>query len=208
MRKNPEAILAKSGIDYFESLGYTTYKEVSLKGGGSIRADIFCKKGNESISVEVKMSMSLKIIEQGFKWREHSNKTYILIPKKRKFNLFAEQICRDYGIGLLYYKDGIFTERVQPSVTLEPKEPQLYEEQLLSDASNNRGEFVTPFKLTINRLMDYIGDNKLQLSNVISNIEHHYKDNSSATNSIKSMIKIGVIKLKLVKESGKIWVSK
>ena len=56
--------------------------------------------------------------------------------------------------------------------------------------------------------MDYIGDNKLQLSNVISNIEHHYKDNPSATNSIKSMIKIGVIKLKLVKESGKIWVSK
>ena len=54
--------------------------------------------------------------------------------------------------------------------------------------------------------MDYIGDNKLQLSNVISNIEHHYKDNSSAANSIKSMIKIGVIKLKLVKESGKIWV--
>ena len=56
--------------------------------------------------------------------------------------------------------------------------------------------------------MNHIVDKKIQLSNVISNIEHHYKDNSSATNSIKSMIKIGVIKLKLVKESGKIWISK
>jgi hypothetical protein len=208
MKNNPEAELAKEVIKHFESLGYITYKEVSLSGGGSIRADIFCKKEDESIAIEVKMNMCLKIIEQGFKWREHCNKTYIVISKKGKPNLFAEMICRDYGIGLIYCKNGIITERIPPLITKDPKEPKLYEEQLLSLASNNKGDFITPFRLTHKRLVDYVGDKKLILSEVISNIDHHYKDNQSAANSIKSMIKIGVIELSIVKESGKIWIFK
>jgi len=208
MSKNPESELAKHVISYFENLDYTTYKEVSLKGGGTIRSDIYCKKDSESVAIEIKMTMCLKVIEQAFKWRPYANKVYIVIPKKGKINHFAEQLCQDYGIGLLYYKGSYFEERIKPMLNINAKEPSLYEEQLLSEASNNRGDFVTPFKITVDRIIKYVGDNKLLLKEVIENIEHHYRDNASATNSIKSMIKIGVIPLSLIKKDNKIWVTK
>lgn len=208
MKQNPEAKLAKLVVEHFEKLGYTTYKEVSLAGGGTIRADVYCKNDKETIAIEIKMNMGLKIIEQGFKWREHANKVYIVLPSKR-INHFSEQICQDYGIGLLLVTNsGHFTERVTPSITKEPQEPQLFEEQLLSEASNNKGEFVTPFKITVTKLMDYVGDQKLVLKNVVENIDHHYRTNDSAIGCIKQMVKIGVIDMKITKENNKIWISK
>lgn len=210
MTKNPEADLAKLAITYFEQMGYTIYKEVCLSGGGTIRADLYAKKDNETIAIEIKMNMNLKIIEQGFKWRPYANYTYIIIPYKSKTrNLFAEQICQDYGIGVLYYRTRLgiqqFEEMIKPTKTLYPKNPELYKEQLDSEASNNRSEFVTPFKLTTKRLIDYVKLNgKVTLHKAIENIEHHYKNNGSATNALKNMIKTGVIKeLKLIKD-GKI----
>lgn len=207
-KNNPEAELAIEAIKYFESKGYLTYKEVSLCGGGTIRSDIYCKNDNESIAIEIKMNMCLKVIEQAFKWREHSNKVYIIVPYKSRQNQFAEEICRDYGIGLLYISKSNIIEKIKPSLTKNPKEPTLYKEQLDSEASNNRGDFITPFKLTVIEIMNYIKEDNHLLSDVIKNIKHHYSTDDSAIGSIKKMIKIGVIDVNLTKEKNKYWIKK
>lgn len=50
-----EAEYASIVVKHFEDLGYEVFKEVL--GKGKIRADIYCKKGNETIAIEVKKTL-------------------------------------------------------------------------------------------------------------------------------------------------------
>jgi hypothetical protein len=202
-----EEELALHIVKHFERLGYEVYKEVAMFGGGSMRADIYCLKDGETISIETKMGMGLKVIEQAFRWRMNANFAYIAVPYKHKADYrFALEICRDYGIGVIYYypKNGQLEVKILPALNSEPNNPKLYEEQKDSIAGNAKSEFVTPFKLTCKQLIDYISvkGGKVGVKEAIRNIKHHYANDNSAENSLKKMVTLNVLEgVKLIRES-------
>jgi len=200
-----EEELALYVVKHFENLGYEVYKEVALFGGGSIKADIYCQKNGETISIETKMGMGLKVIEQAWRWRMNANFSYICCPYKRNADYsFALEICRDHGIGVIFFhKNGHLEVKVYPTLNEDPDNPKLYEEQKDSVAGNGRSEFVTPFKLTCKQLIDYITvkGGKVGVKEAIRNIKHHYANENSAESCLKKMVRLNVIEgVKLVKD--------
>lgn len=216
-----ESEMAKHVVKHFENLGYEIYKEVSLFGGGSIRADIYCVKGEETIVIETKMGLGLKVIEQAFRWKPYCSKSFVGIPYKRKSDVkFAKQVCEDYGVGIIYvyhnkknYNLPEFTINVflDSTVNHDPEKFELHEESKNSEAGNDKSEYVTPFKLTCKRLLEIVENNngKVGVKQCMRELKHHYANEKSAENSLKKLIKIGVIKeLKLIKEDQYYFVKK
>jgi len=203
-----ETDLASLVIKYFENLGYTTYKEVSIRGGGSARADIIAVKGDDHIVIETKTSFGLKVIEQAFFWKDKSHKTFVAIPKGKNRH-FGYSICVDMGIGVIeidkYNNVGVI---IESSICNDPKLPQLYEQQRGSIAGNDKSEFVTPFKITCKTIQDYMEIHKeSQLNDLVSNIKHHYRNDGSAKNALSKLIKMGVLdSLSIVKRGNKLIV--
>ena len=207
MNKYTEAELAEKIIKHLEKLGWLSYKEVSLKGsGGNIRSDcFFVKKENdkviESLALETKLSFSFKVLEQADKWLPHANKSYICIPSPKKLNRknlkFGLKICKKLNIGVfeVNMKDGTIKELYSPDTTLKIKLPPLYELQRESIAGNDKSSFITAFKITVMNINEYMKDkNEIDLNDIIDEITHHYKTKTSAVNTIKKLIKEGIIK--------------
>jgi len=205
--KISEAEYATTVIEHFEELGYEVYKEVG--GPGKIRADIYCKKGNETIAIEVKTGLNLKVIDQAYRWRPYSSKVYIAIPYQKYLNYkIAAQICEDYGIGILsIYKESrhgikdLLVEKLESTINIAPREPMLHEDQKDSEAGT-KGSYVTPFKITCKTLIALLKEKgPMPLKTATTLIKHHYKTDSSANQSIRKMIVWGVIKeLEIFKE--------
>jgi hypothetical protein len=87
--------------DYFETNPHNViYTEVVGVGYG--RPDIVVLNNGIVTVVEMKTTLSMKLIEQAFNWRYVANYVYIAIPKGSKpLNTFVTKILRDYGIGIL-----------------------------------------------------------------------------------------------------------
>lgn len=200
-----EVELAEKVIEYLGT-DYDIYSEV-IYSSGSKRADIIAVKDNEYISIETKMSMNLTLLEQSFYWKDKVHKSYICFPSKRYINSFARKICEDFGIGILIYKSKRIIEVLESSYCEDPDLPKLHEKQKDSVAGSRSGGYITPFSLTRDNLMEYINENGRTLFiDAIRNIDHHYSNENSAKNSLKKMIKIGVVKLKLEKVKNKYYL--
>jgi hypothetical protein len=212
-RKISEKELADVIIEYYEDKGYETYKEVTAKGsksGGTNRADIVAVKGEEQIVIETKITFGLKLIQQAFTWKVKSHKTYICIPRKKRTSTirFGYDICRDMGIGII--EIDVDKENInfysESSINEDPYLPKLYEIQKDSDAGTS-GKYVTPFKITKNKILDFIKQNgETSLTKLVEGVDHHYKSDHSAKQSISKLIRIGVIELQLFKKNNKIYI--
>lgn len=201
--------IAKYVITYFESIRYESYKEV-VETRGSRRADMVFKKNNEIIVVESKLNMGMHVIEQAYNWKSSYNimKAYVAIPKpKRKRNYFAEKVCQDYGIGIIEVdKIGNVYIRLESIVNnneTDDLDITLYEQQKDSVAGTKGGDYVTPFKLTREKIYKELEKGEMKLATLVENIEHHYSNNNSAKKCISEMCKIGVINAN-IKTKGKI----
>lgn len=215
VKKINESEYAAVVVKHFENLGYEVFKEVGF-GGGSMRADIYCKKGDETIAIEVKTSLNLKVLDQAYGWREYANKVYFAVPSRshQRFNI-TKAICEAFGIGMfdiyLYNHHRVNSEvreRLPAAINSEPKHPPLYEEQKDSIAGTHTGDFVTPFKITCNRLIEHVKANgPMLLINAMREIDHHYSNDTSGTAGIRKMIKWGVITdVEIFKEKNKIHI--
>lgn len=206
----------------FESLGYTTYAEVCASGGGSKRCDMYARiedKTHENyghtIVFEAKLTFSFKVLEQANFWKNKAHDTYIIVPSTHKnisSRRFARYVSDVLGLGVLEVNinKGKYYMSVKPKRCNKPKYPKLYDEQKLTLASNSKNEFVTPFKITVTRIHDYMKDiDKVYLTQLTKDIQHHYKSQISATRSIKFLVEKNVIKgFYITKENNKLVIKK
>ena len=198
--KLSEKDLAVHVVAYLERVGYTTYKEVALNGGGTDRADIYgvAQLGNNyaTVSVETKTTFSIKVIEQAWQWVGRAHNVYIAVPatKSRTERVFARDLCSMLGIGVMEVT-GSSVEVTCPALHHPtPVFPKLYEEQKLSIAGNADNEYVTPYKLTADRILVYMqGREKATITEVVTNVKHHYRHNTSAKSALSKLISMGVI---------------
>ena len=221
-----EAELAELIINHFENKGYESYKEV-VSPKNSRRTDCyFVKRENgeivETIVLETKMTFSLKVLEQCFKWKSMANFCYIGIPKSKrkdfKLRRFGYDICKKYlKIGVIEVDiNGYVHEIFGSERNDKPQLPKLYEEQKDSIAGNDNGEYFTAFKNTLNLIHKYMEDkDKVLYNTLIKEIEHHYASDNSAKQSLKEYVgekQKGKNKLlseyELVYESKKWWIYK
>jgi len=190
---------------HLEEEGYTTYGEVQLKAG-NIRCDLFAVKDKVSIAIEAKLTFSFKVLNQAYNWLNHANYVYVLVPAVRrgKSRKFAIQCAKSLGIGVIEVTKAGKLNIVEGDFNSKPKLPKLYDEQKDTVASNSKNEYITEFKLTVNKINDYMVDkNKCKLTDVIKNINHHYKTDKSAVSAIKKMIDIQVIENYYITKEGR-----
>jgi hypothetical protein len=199
-----EIIVADIVVDELSNAGYTVYKEVSISGGGSKRCDIYAVKDTEpnkgfTIVIEVKTTFNIKVIEQAFNWRSHAHMSYVAVPKSkngRDDRYFARKICETFGVGVMEVnmtkEESEIT--VRADINKSPKPPTVYEEQKESVAGNSNNDFVTPFKITVQRIINFLKNQKsMPLLTVMRSIDHHYTNDKVAAVTIKKRIDLNVI---------------
>jgi len=210
-----ETVLAKKIVTYFENKNLTCYKEVSKSGtGGAIRCDCYFVKKEKDVIVdafviEVKTTLSLKVIEQAFRWKAFAKKVYIGVPKPKrrpvKSRRFAVYVCQKLGVGIFEVSENGNVEMLTESeINPKFKLPPLFEEQKKSKAGNAKSEYFTVYKKTIANINDFMKDKtEYKLSDLFKEIDHHYSNISSAQGCIKKYIKKGVITNYKIKQKGK-----
>jgi len=205
-----------------EKIGYITYAEVCLKGGGDSRADMYARiedplhsEYGTTIAFEAKLNFNLKVIEQAYTWRTRSHKSFIIVPttfKNMSSRRFAREVCKKMGIGVMEVNisSGKYNITVKPERCQNPKIPPLYPEQRYIIASNSDNKFMTPFKATVQRMNELFKvEDRIDLVDLIKRIKHHYKSDMAAKRNIKSFIEKGVIRgFYIVREWDKLVICK
>lgn len=206
----------------FRDLGYETYAEVPMKGGGSKRCDMYARNESETsqdfghtIVFEAKLSFNFKVIEQAYYWKKYAHLCYIVVPTTTK-NIstrnFAREVCKKMGIGVIEVnvKRGKYFVTVKSDFNPHPTIPKLYEEQKKILASNSTNTYITPFKVTVSQMNEYMKDkSSATIIDVVKNINHHYKSINSACRSLKVNIERGVIPgYRIVTEKNKLRIYK
>jgi len=217
-----ESVLTEFVRKDLESIGFTTYAEVCVRGGGDKRCDMYGRiedKDNpnfgHTIAFEAKLSFNFKVLEQAYFWKERANEVYVIVPttfKNMTTRKFARDICKLLGVGVMEVnvKSEKYHVTVKPTWCSNPKFPTLYEEQKFIIASNSQNNYTTPFKITVKRLNEYMKDrDKALLTQVVKNIEHHYKGDMAAVRAIKFLIEKNIIQeFYISKENNKIVIKK
>lgn len=217
-----ESVLTEYVRSDLNQLGYTTYGEVCVKGGGSKRCDMYARvedknsdKYGHTIVFEAKLSFNFKVLEQAYFWKNRAHECYIIVPSTHKnisSRRFAREVCRLLGIGVMEVNmnSDKYAVTVKPVRCTNPKVPTLYEEQKLTIASNSANTYVTPFKITVKNIQDYMQNkNQEYLTSLVKNIKHHYKGDISAVRSIRFLIEKQVIKdFYILKQNNKLIIKK
>lgn len=193
-----ETELASHIVEYFVSLGYEVYQEVTVKRVGII--DIVAKKDDTILAVECKTSANITVLFQANKNRTCANYSYIAVPLvKQRFRKFILEIAELMGIGVLeHYYLGV-KETMKPK-SLTPSIPimLLDKQKNFAMAGNNNGKRWTPFMDTVHNLVAFVEKNNgCDIKHAVSSIAHHYKSQNVAILSIKKRITQGIIKLNI-----------
>jgi hypothetical protein len=206
--KLSESDLAAFVVNYMKDRGYTVYGEVLNKAGA--RADMYCVNGSKSVSIETKTTFSLKVIEQAYQWLGQASEIYVAVPKALNYKerYFAMDVCSMYGIGVIEVdtnqKYNNVTMLRKAAICSKPNMPKLYEEQQDSVAGNANNDYVTPFKLTVRAIQEFIdGQQPLDLRYVIRQVKHHYASENSAYAALTKLISAGVLDSVKIMTKGK-----
>ena len=211
--KITEAELARIVVTELQRLGYDTYEEVQC-GSGSKRADIVAIQGSISMIVEVKLSLSLALLDQLTHWVGLANRIVGAIPPKR-LSVSANSYCRMRGFGLWLVDNAYDThidERIVPR-TMRFKYPHLgirrwckseHQSGEYASAGSKGGGYWTPFNQTCKTLSGIVRRNPgIKLKDALDQFNHHYSSKNSAMSSLPDLIRRGVVEGIQIKAQGR-----
>lgn len=184
-----EQELATHFVDFFSD--HDVYQEVP--GSGII--DIIAVKRPIVTAIEVKMCLSMDVIEQAQKNTQYAHYSYAAVPSlKRGYFGFASRVCKDYGIGILTWNGKQVTEVSPPRLNRTIHKLKLADWMKESFAGCQSGR-MTAFKATVREIVRklewYKGTHPIKAT--FAEINHHYSSVTSAQSSICSLIRSGDI---------------
>jgi len=197
-------------VKWLKKNGWEVYQEVQVnKYSGSI-ADIVALKNGKYWIIECKLNFGFKVMAQADNWKNFANYVSIAVPYTKKV-LFKIKLCKLLNIGILtvnynnWALDKSISERWQIEEDLKASEQELKYKNLISQlterhktfakAGNNYGKRITPFKLTVEKLINYVKENNgALLKDAVKKIDHHYSTNNGAKTSLAEMINRDIIK--------------
>jgi hypothetical protein len=206
-----ESDLARPMITYLQDLRWEVYQEVEPKRVEAI-ADLVAVQHGHVWVVELKRTLSLELLAQADYWRRFSHYTSVAVPcsgrRHGKGRIFAEQILRERGIGLIGVEGpGFFKEEPcvrAPAVTppqlnrsAETKritESLCDEHKSFSVAGTANGKRWTPFQSTCRQVREaVVKEPGICIKDLVAAISHHYATHAGARASIPHWIRQGVI---------------
>lgn len=139
-----ESELAVHFINYFNE-GFEIFKEVP---NGSGIVDFYAFDGKYATAVEVKVTLSLALIEQGYTNLPYSHYSYIASPTRP--GRMVLRLCADFGLGILVYNphaygESIVEELLRPRFNRKAMLPKFmaYHKESITGSQNDR---MTGFK--------------------------------------------------------------
>ncbi|MEG0728226.1 MAG: hypothetical protein RR420_01250 [Anaerovoracaceae bacterium] len=174
--------------EYLESINNEVFSEVLV---GSRRADVVAKKEDIFTVIEMKTSLGIPVMEQAYRWKNKADYVYVAIPFKRKKKLssYAMMCLERDGIGLLLvdadWHDSAYNPpalEVIPAVKqnkcrVKWKDVLVAEHKTALKGGSCGGGYVTPYKITISRIKEYmtsVGD-WVSSTDIASNVKTHYR---------------------------------
>jgi hypothetical protein len=137
-----ESDLALKFIEFFNE-GYEIYNEVSA-GGSTV--DFVAYSHPIKIGVEVKLTFSLKVIEQAFYNKNYFNYVYVAVPKG-KHRHFVYMICEKLNVGVLEYdeKRKFVYEAIKPKINRKVSHVKL-EDYMKRSVAGSQSDRITAFR--------------------------------------------------------------
>ena len=201
-----EVDLAKLVVSHF-SKDYDVYQEV--KACSSRVIDIVVRKKSGLMAIETKVMLNMKLWEQAFKNKKWCNYSFIAIPQniyRKSRRKMISGMCRGLNIGVIVVDfDGNVSIQYNPAQEIPTQTLKLYDEQKSFALAGSGGvPYFTPFKKTVSEIKKYLEEHgKSELVTVIQSINHHYKTEQSAIQSIRKYALKGVMKGVVSSEDGR-----
>lgn len=203
--KLTETQLASIVIDHLKQWHWEVYQEVVGPGG---RCDIIAKQGNILWAIECKLNFGFSVIEQAYNWKPYTNYVSIAVPANK--SRFANNVCKDYGIGILVSRREYFREIVKPKLNRKVIDRiKLYDEQKTTlPAGSAGGGYWTDFKRTVANLINKVNEKPgIEFHKLIKELDHHYSSLGSAKSCLRNFIGTKVIpELEMKTVNGKLCV--
>lgn len=216
MKALSETILTESVISWLEAQGWDVYQEVQIESYGKI-ADIIAVLGNIVWIIECKISLSLSVMEQAYRWRRYTNFVSVAVQRRRgtEGRRFAAKVLKTFNIGMLAVdlkcpSDNKVSEIIRPALnrkglTTRIKEKLLPIHKTFAKAGNSDGLWWTPFKQTSISIRHEVTKHPgITMSELMDTIYHHYSTNSTARSRISQWAQKGMIKGVCVKKDGRL----
>lgn len=173
-----ESELGPPVLAWLEERGWTTYQEVEHRGV----ADIVATLGSLVCVVELKLQLSWDLLDQGYRWRDRTNATYVAVPETRRIagptqdsvswwrttNATKARVLDGLGLGLITVgpdERGAMTAclRHEPELRRTRKDSLLKvlrpEHKDAARAGTNAGGRFTPWRASVHRLEQYVRAN-------------------------------------------------
>jgi len=197
-------------VKWLKKNNWEVYQEVQINRYGGSIADIVALKDGKYWIIECKLNFGFKVMAQADEWRNFANYVSIAVPRLARTQ-FREKICNLLNIGIItisynqWLRNQDIDEHWKVTEDLKAPEQELQHKGLIGQltekhktyakAGNNYGKRITPFKLTVEKLIEYVKNNNgTLLKKAIKNIQHHYSTNNSANGSLAKLINTDIIK--------------
>jgi len=221
MKFESEADLAATVQRLVSGTGWDAYAEVQV-GQGEQRADIVLQSGRRIMIVETKLSLSVDVISQAYRWLDKAHYVVIAVPAPKNHSseriAFIVDCLRQQGIGLWWITPGELINRGEDRVLDTSRLTVLVKERLHRWADSNAqklrqilvdemrtatagakigGVASTPFKRTCLTLYKYVEKHPgITFLSGMENIQHHYSSLASARSSIELIVKTAGLEIR------------
>jgi hypothetical protein len=208
-----EKDLAAILVGWLQDQGWEVYQEVQCGRYGGV-CDIVAVRYPVTWAIECKMTLSMGVIGQAYRWKSYANYTSVCVPDTRSSGYeFTRQVMKDYGIGKLSvlsntmdWRDrvvqvnGSFNRRISMSL----KQSLCDEQKTWAMAGNAEGKRFTPFQNTKSQIQTLVKrKGQVAFKDLVSSITHHYASDIAARVSLKHWIENGIIENVIIKREGK-----
>lgn len=199
-----ETELAERFIEYYGD-NADVYFEVPI--GGRV-CDIVVNRSPVIIAIEVKTSMNLDVLEQAIAKIGYANYVYIAVPSA-KGRFFIEDLCKQLGIGILYYDKKLnhVRERVKAKLYRKIAKPKLAE-WMKANTAGSQSTRITAFKHFVNELYRYLNTNDgATYKQCFESIDKYYTAEKNFKSNIYQYVRRNIIKHINI-ENGKLYLDK
>lgn len=193
---NPEQAMGALVVQWLEYQRYTVYQEVLHKGAV---ADIVADVNGYGWVIEVKKSLSIRLLEQARAWqRDGARRVSIAVPECHQAvagRCFAEEICRLFGIGVITVYRSFADESIRPrfnrakGVSSDILDFCHEGHRGAARAGSAGGGHWTPYSQTIKEVVRFLtGKSWTPIKQIIDGVQHHYRSNATAMSCLRKWL--------------------
>ncbi len=204
-----EIELAEKIIEYLENDDWEIYQEVEHDYH---IADVVAVKDEKVWIIEVKTSLTKKLLSQAYYWIFSADYVSIATINSNRDRRDKYKFLNKNGIGCILFdkdnnqiKEYIKYKQQEENRLLRPiKDSLLPQHKYWAKAGNEEGKRYTVFQETLIKLEEVVNKYPgLMLTDLLRRVDTHYATKSSAASSLKKLQNLGVLKtIEIIETNG------